>query len=154
MLGLGLMLGSMGLDIFGNIMGGKEEERQAKWEAEQRLLQIRYIKDVAREKTHGLARESTFAKGSAMATVAKSGVKVGTGSANTLIGMIENTYAERMKEIGMETSYQVSSLTREAEELKRRGKKAKEASYWELGASLLGKSYTMGTSEGWWGAMA
>jgi len=37
-----------------------------------------------------------------------------------------------------------------AQEIKRRAKKAKEVSFWELGASLLSKGYSFGLNQGWW----
>lgn len=154
MLGIGLMIGSMGLDIYGTLERNKELERRADYEKEELYKRSAFLGSMAQEKLYDLAVEKNYAKGALKAAQASAGIKVGTGSAISQTSSLEGQFRRKMEIIEKKVGFEKAMMYREAGEIEKRSEQAQEAGWWELGSSLLSKGYGLGISEGWWGATA
>lgn len=160
----GLLIGAgTALDIYGILEQGKEAKKQAYFAAEEARTQAgslhkkgSYLQRATKERVHDVAVESKFAQGAARATIAKAGVKAG-GSTGTQMKRIRAAYDRKREMISMAASAQMSSLEdaekalyRRADEMERQGDRAKKASVWGAGASLLTGGFFFGNELDWW----
>lgn len=161
----GLLMGTgTALEIFDILGQGKEAKRQAYWQAEQARIraaslhkQGNYIQRATRETVHDLAVESDFAQGAVRASIAKAGVRP-SGSAGNQMNRVRAAYDRQRERVSMAASAQMSSLEdaekalyAQADEMERRGDRAKKSSFWGAGASLLTGGFALGTEFDWWG---
>jgi len=151
-IGIGMILGSLVLDIFGQMEEREEMKENLEWEAEQRRLRSAQLGATTAEELHDIKRESYYVAGTARAAGAAAGVKIGTGSMLTQEKGIYGAYRRKMEVIAEKTGYERAGLEREAHELEKRAKKLGKTDWWGIGASLLSGGYTLGSGMGWFGA--
>lgn len=146
--GAEMMVGGGLLGAAGSILGGIESERQYKQAAKARGRQA---EDVTRrvgrlgvvggQKMTDLIREGSEARGALVAQQAHAGVS--GPSVTTQRRRLGGRYREAGRRLGEEIGFAKGTLERqrrelleEREELKRRGRAARIASYWDAGASI------------------
>lgn len=155
--GIGMLIGSMALDVFGSMKESKEIERRADFMKEQLYQRSANLGAITSERLHDIKTEEVFAKGTLKAQQATAGIKVGTGSARTQSLSLEGQYRRKMEVIAKKVGFEKAQLFAQAEEIGKRSDFAQEANFWELGKGLLSKGYGIyseGLEQGWWGTTA
>ena len=153
-LGSGLMLGGSALGAFGALEQGAESERQFKFSAKARGRQavgvgheIDRLGVVGGQKLGDLIREEGENLGTLKSIAAGSGVEGGGvrgTSITTQRKKLSGRYREARQRLGEEIGFAKGSLERRREELlreqrelRRRGRRARTASYWRAATSLV-----------------
>lgn len=148
-LGVGMLLGGIGLDIFGELEEREQFAEDLEWEAAQRRLKAGQIGTLTNEQLIDIERAKYYATGEAKALQVAAGVKVGTGSALTQIKGIEGEFRRKSELIARKSGMERASMEMEATELEKRAKKMKEPDWWSIGSKLLSGGFMLGTGLGW-----
>ena len=150
-IGIGLFLGSLGLNLFGQRKERKEMAERLEWEAEQRRQKAGQLSTLTIERLHDIEKEKYYAKGTAKATQSAAGVKVGVESALTQLKALEGAHRRKQEVLGKQSGMQIYGLEQEASELEKRARKMKKTDWWSMGATALSGGFQLGSAMEWWG---
>jgi len=147
-LGIGMLVGGMGLDIYGQMQEKSDFAGDLEFEAAQRRSKAGQIASITQETLHDTLVAEQYAKGAAKAEQTGAGTAVGTGSNITQVASISAAFRRKRELIAKKAGAQRYSLESEARELEERAKKTKKTDWWSIGASVLAVGLTGGLAAG------
>lgn len=153
MLGCLLMAGLAGMQGYGTLKAGSEEERAYKEYATERRAQAAEIQRRTGVSMEESAREEQRAVGKVKSAAAGAGLRV-AGSVNRLEQAVAEQFRRERREMGIQTAFEAGQIEREAYRLRRYGKEAKKTSQIQAFTGALGNLYKYGAQKRWWEGLA
>lgn len=140
---LGAMIGGGAMETVGNIKGGREAKRQAYAEADELGRQTSMMQRQGLERMKEIELDRQTATGRVKGAAAKSGLRQG-GSVKTLSQRVSEDFERRKLFLGLEFGERTRQAGVEIGNLRRQGRRAKQAGYWGAGKSLLSTGADVG----------
>ena len=138
-----------GIQAVGQISQGKAASINAGAEADMLQFQGRQAADEAQGEASRIRRAGREARGSAVAAIAASGVKVGEGSALEAERQVMADYAQDEYLAILTGTRQQRAAEMEAGNVRRAGREAKRASRLQAATTLLGAGAQSARAGGW-----
>ena len=142
-LALAAMIGGTVIDISGTLQEGDAQNSLAKSQARELEKQAERVRRAGTENISDLNRMAREDIGSSRVAAAKSGVKVGTGSALGAENRILREYQRTADRYGRDLADQIKDLQTQAFYRRKIGAKMKKASRYEAMSKALGGGYKM-----------
>lgn len=136
-----------GVSVLGSLKQGREESAYADYQAEQAQADATAERGAAQVHAEKIRKAARLQMGEANASLAASGVDIGSGSATIINKSIRQNAEEDALTAILEGKRGGDKLDAQAEGHKITGQNAKTSSYWNAGGSLLAGGYQI--AKGW-----